>query len=430
MNLKKLFPLGWYFNTNLLLRILIGLILGASLGILFSDNKESLAYIAPLGDIFIRLLKMIVLPVVVASLIVGSASIKPSRLGKIGIKILLFYVITSCFAIIVGLTFGKLFMPGSDLHLVAENAVGKSAEIPSLIKVFTNMIPTNPFGAVSNGKMLPTILFSLFFGLSLAFCRDSNDDNVKKSSETVFLFFQGVSHIIFKVVSWIMQYAPIGVFALIYTVFVKNGANAFGPLLDVTITAYAAMATQMFIVYGILVALFRLNPFAFFKKVSDPMITAFVSRSSGGTLGVSMNAAEHNLGVPRRVYGFTLPIGSTMNMDGTTIYLGVCTIFIANAIGVPLDFTAQMSIIITAVLASVGTAGVPGAGAIMLLMVLNSVGISIDTGSAAAAAYAMIFGIDALLDMGRTAANVTGDLVGTTLIAKSEKELDLTKWNN
>lgn len=425
---KKLFPFGWYFQSNLLIRILLGLILGGVCGVLATDNQQILPYISPFGDVFIRLLKMIVLPVVVASLIVGSASIQPSRLGKVGIKILLFYLMTSFFAIVVGLSFGKLFMPGEGLKLVAENAMGKTAEAPSMVAVLTDIIPTNPFGAISEGKMLPTILFSLFVGLSLAFCRDSKEEEVKKSAEVVFTFFTGINHIIFKIISWIMQYAPIGVFALIFTVFAKSGAQAFGPLFDVTMTAYLAMATQMFIVYGILAFTFKLNPLKFFKKVLDPMVTAFVSRSSGGTLGVSMETAEHKLGVPKKIYGFTLPIGATMNMDGTTIYLGVCAIFIANALGMPLDINAQISIILTAVLASVGTAGVPGAGAIMLIMVLNSVGISIEEGTIAAAAYAMIFGIDALLDMGRTSANVTGDLLGTTLIAKSENEIDMEKW--
>ncbi len=426
---KTLF--SWYFNSNLLLRILLGLILGGVAGILLKDNHSILPYISPFGDVFIRLLKMIVLPVIVASLIVGAASIEPSRLGRIGVKILAFYILTSLFAIIVGLLFGQLTSPGEGLNIVsASGAVAKTTAAPSLVEVFTNMIPKNPFGAISGGKVLPTIVFCLFFGLSLAYCRESEKENVRNASEVVYKFFDGVSEIIFKIVSWIMQYAPIGVFALIFTVFAKNGSEAFGPLVDVTGTVYAALIAQGFIVYGILAMLFRINPVKFFKRVVSPMVTAFVTRSSGGTLAVSMETAEHKMGVHRNVYGFTLPIGATMNMDGTTIYLGVCAVFIANAIGIPLDFSAQMTIVITAVLASVGTAGVPGAGAIMLLMVLESVGLKVESGSAVAAAYAMIFGIDALLDMGRTSMNVVGDMLGTAAVAKSENEMDMSKWED
>ncbi|MDP8098268.1 dicarboxylate/amino acid:cation symporter [Pasteurella atlantica] len=429
MQKKSIF--SWYFNSNLLIRILCGLILGGIVGILFSDNKDIIPYISPFGDVFIRLLKMIVLPVIVASLVVGAASIEPSRLGKIGIKILAFYILTSFFAIIVGLFFGQIFSPGEGLNLVGSaDAVAKTTTAPTLVEVFTNMIPKNPFGAISNGKVLPTIIFCLFFGLSLAHCRESEQENIKKSAEVVYNFFEGVNEIIFKVVAWIMQYAPIGVFALIFTVFAKNGSAAFGPLLDVTGTVYAALITQGLVVYGVLAILFKLNPFKFFKRVIQPMVTAFVTRSSGGTLAVSMETAEHQMGIHRNVYGFTLPIGATINMDGTTIYLGVCAMFIANAVGIPLDFSAQATIIITAVLASIGTAGVPGAGAIMLIMVLESVGLKIEEGSAVAAAYAMIFGIDALLDMGRTSMNVVGDMLGTTVVAKSENEMDMSKWED
>lgn len=427
---KKSF-LSWYFDSNLLLRIFLGLVLGGVLGALLGENSALLPYISPFGDVFIRLLKMIVIPVIVASLVVGAASIEPSRLGKIGVKILLFYVVTSFFAIVVGLLAGSLFSPGEGLNIVGEaGAVAKTGNAPNLVEVFTNMIPKNPFGVIASGSVLPTIVFCLFFGLSLAFCRESESTKTRESAEIVFKFFEGMSEVILKIVAWIMQYAPIGVFALIFSVFAKQGAQAFGPLLGVTGSVYIALIVQGVLVYGVLATLFGLNPVKFFKRVFQPMVTAFVTRSSGGTLAVSMDTAEKKMGVTRNVYGFTLPIGATMNMDGTTIYLGVCAVFIANAVGAPLDFAAQMTIVTTAVLASIGTAGVPGAGAIMLLMVLESVGLTIEEGSAVAVAYAMIFGIDALLDMGRTSMNVVGDMLGTAAVAKSEKEMDLSKWED
>ncbi len=290
------------------------------------------------------------------------------------------------------------------------------------------IIPKNPFSALSNGTVLSVICFSLFFGIALAYLKDSDDKEIKDSAMVVSKFFEGCTQIMFKIIHWIMEYAPIGVFALIYTVFAKQGATAFGPLANVTLTVYLALIFQGLVIYGIIAYLFKICPYRFFKKVRPPMITAFVTRSSGGTLPVSMETAEEDMGIKKGVYSFTLPIGATINMDGTTIYLGVCAMFIANAVGIDLNFSQQSVIVLTAVLASIGTAGVPGAGAIMLLMVLDSIGLKVESGSAVAAAYAMIFGIDALLDMGRTSMNVTGDMLGTALVAKSEGDMDMEIW--
>lgn len=226
-----------------------------------------------------------------------------------------------------------------------------------------------------------------------------------------------------------MQYAPIGVFALIFTVFAKNGAVAFGSLASVTLSVYVGLVLQVVLVYCVICALFKLSPAIFLKKVRPAMITAFVTRSSGATLPVSIQATQ-NMGVPKSIYSFALPVGSTMNMDGTTVYLGVCAIFIANAVGVPLDASQMTTITLTAVLGAIGTAGVPGAGAIMLLMVLESVGLPVEAGSVVAIAYGMILGVDALLDMGRTAMNVVGDVAGAVVVAKQEKALDEEVWQS
>lgn len=421
----------WYFKTNLLLRILIGLILGAIVGVIFQNNASMIGFLKPFGDVFVRLLKMIVVPVIVFTLVSGTSSISPKSLGRIGIKIIAFYVVTSFFAIVMGLIFGNVLSPGEGANL-ANTMAAKAKELtppPSLVDILVGIVPKNPFNALSSGTVLSIICFSLFFGIALAFLKDSEDKEIKQSAEVVSRFFDGCTQVMFKIIHWIMEYAPVGVFALIYTVFAKNGAQAFGQLLDVTVAVYLALIAQGVIIYGIIAYIFKLSPIKFFKKVRPPMITAFVTRSSGGTLPVSMETADESMGVPKGVYSFTLPIGATINMDGTTIYLGVCAMFIANAVGIPLSFSQQSVIVLTAVLASVGTAGVPGAGAIMLLMVLESVGLKVEAGSAVAAAYAMIFGIDALLDMGRTSMNVTGDMLGTTLVAKSEGQIDMDKWN-
>lgn len=418
--------LSWYFKSNLLMRILIGLILGAVAGLVFGSG---IAWVSPFGDIFVRLLKMIVMPVVIFTLVVGAASIHPSRLGRIGVKALLFYMLTSAFAVATGLLVGNLFSPGEGMHLAGvADAAGRELNQPSLIQTFMNIVPTNPFNVIAGGKILPTIFCAMIFGIGLAYLRESDEERIKNAADTVFHFFEGCAEIMYKVVHWILEYAPIGVFALIAVVFGKQGAEAFGPLATVTGAVYVGLAVHLVVVYGGLLTVFGFNFRRFLSKVRAPMVTSFVSRSSGGTLPVSMETAEENMGVSRSVYSFTLPLGATINMDGTAIYQGVCAIFVGFAIGMPLDFGQQLTVIATAVLASIGTAGVPGAGAIMLLMVLESVGLKVEPGTAVAAAYAMIFGIDALLDMGRTSLNVTGDMAATCLVAKTENEIDMTKW--
>ncbi|AKG08195.1 amino acid transporter [Moraxella bovoculi] len=428
MSMSKLF--SWYFKPNLLLRILIGLILGSICGIIFQNAQTAISILSPIGELFIRLLKMIVIPVIASTLIVGASSITPAQLGRIGIKTLIYYTITSIFAIIIGLGVGKLFNPGLGLELIADTASeGKTAEAPSMLQILLEIVPTNPIGVISSGQVLPMIFFCLIFGIALAFGRDSDDENVKKSSDTVFYFVDGVSQAMFKIVGWVMQYAPIGVFALIFIVFSKNGAAAFGSLASVTATVYVGFIMQILLVYCVICALMKLSPLVFLKKARPALITGFVTRSSGATLPVSIQSSQ-NMGVPKNIYSFGLPVGSTMNMDGTTVYLGVCAIFIANAVGVPLDGSQMLTITMAAVLGAIGTAGVPGAGAIMLLMVLESIGLPVEAGSAVAIAYGMILGVDALLDMGRTALNVGGDIAGVVTVAKQENTLDKEAWDS
>lgn len=424
---KKPGLFSWYFKSNLLIRILLGLVLGAAAGLVFGPKID---FVAPLGTAFVRLLKMIVMPVVVFTLVVGAASVNPSRLGRIGMKAMVLYLLTSAFAVTIGLLFANLLSPGESMNLVGVvGSVGKAATPPNVVDTLLNIIPTNPFGAISTGKMLPTIFFAILFGIGLSYLRESEEERIKAAAETVFSFFEGGAEVMYKVVNWILEFAPIGVFALIAVVFGKQGAQAFGPLAMVTFTVFIAFICHLVLVYGGMLTLYGINFFEFLSRSRAAIVTAFVTRSSGGTLPVSMEVAGKNLGVSRGVYSFTLPLGATLNMDGNAIYQGVCVIFVSLAIGAPLDLGMQLTVIATAVLISIGSAGVPGAGAIMLLMVLDSVGLKVEPGSAVAAAYAMIFGIDALLDMGRTALNVTGDLAVTCAVAKSEGELDQEIWD-
>ena len=423
----------WYFKSNLLARILIGLALGAILGIVLGFFPDAVKPFVDgskfFGDLFIRLLKMIVVPVILFSLIAGAASIAPSRLGRVGVKIMVYYLLTSAFAVLIGLVLANIFQPGQGFNVVgAAGVAGKASSAPPLIQTILNIVPTNPVDSLAKGDVLPIIFFAVLFGLGISFVKDSKNESLAKSAGTLFDVCNAAAETMYKIVAGIMQYAPIGVFVLIAQVFAQQGAKAIGPLLVVTVTVYLGLLIHLVGTYGGLLAVWKLGFIRFLKGANEAMITAFVSRSSSGTLPITMRCSEEKLGIPRTICSFTLPLGATINMDGTAIYLGVCAMFIGYATGNPLTINQQLTVIITATLASIGTAGVPGAGAIMLLMVLESVGLKVTEGSAVAAAYAMILGIDALLDMGRTCLNVTGDIAGSAIVAKSEKELDLSKW--
>ena len=431
--MKKVF--GWYFKANLAYRILGALVIGSIIGmivpkgVILFGNTTLLSVIAPFGDLFIRLLKMIIVPIIVASLIMGTSSIEPSKLGRVGGKAVFFYFATTLFAIVIGLACAFVFRPGSGLDLSdASVAVSKTANAPSISEIFLSIVPTNPISSMANTDVLAIICFCIFFGVGLAFCKESNDERIKNSANTVFNFFDGVSEIMFKMVRWIMEYAPIGVFALMFAVFNKSGAGAFSSLANVTIALYVGLALQVILVYCGICLLMKLNPVDFIKKVKDPMLTAFVTRSSNATLPISMDTAEHKMGVPKGVYSFVLPVGATVNMNGTTVYLGICSLFIANACGIDLTMGHYITIIITSILAAIGTAGIPGAGAIMLLLILESIGLKVEGN--VAIAYGMILGIDAILDMGRTSMNVVGDVVASIWVAKTEGELDESKWEH
>jgi Na+/H+-dicarboxylate symporter len=426
--------LDWYFKSNLLSRIMIAQVAGVVVGIalVYGDQDTDKAFVdntKVFGDIFIRLLKMIVVPVILFSLISGAASIAPSKLGRVGVKIIAFYMATSALSVSLGLFFANLIQPGNGLGLVGTAGVqGKAAAAPSLATVFLNIIPTNPAESLAKGDVLPIIFFAMLFGLAISFLKDSKDESLVKSAGTLHDMVNAAAETMYKIVNGIMQYAPIGVFFLISIVFAQQGPKALGPLLMVTLTVYLALIALTVIGYGGLLAVFRMGFFKFLKGANEAMITAFVTRSSSGSLPVTMRVCEEKLGIPRSISSFTLPLGATINMNGTAIYLGVCAMFIGYAIGQPLTFAQQMTVVTTATLAAIGTAGVPGAGAIMLLMVMESIGLKVEAGSAVAAGYAMILGIDALLDMGRTCLNVTGDMVCTAIVAKGEDEMDMSRW--
>ena len=415
---------GGYFGFPLIYKILIGLVIGIIVGII---AKSAIAPVKPLGDFFIRLLQMIVMPVVFFSLVVGAASISPTRGVRAGGKIIVLYIVTTAIAIAIGLALANLFKPGLGMALVGEG-VAKEVTAPSMKDVLLGLIPTNPFGALATGAVLPTIVFAIVLGTALSYIKALKVPRISEASENVLRVFDGLAEAMYKMVRWILEVAPYGVFALIAVVVGTQGAKVLGPLAVVTGAVYLGLVIHYLVVYGGFLRAWGLNPVRCWSGARDASLMAFVTRSSSGTLPVTMRVAEENLGIDRGVYAFTLPLGATVNMDGTALYQAVCALFVANAIGMPLTIGAQMIVMLTAVLASIGTAGVPGAGAIMLLMVLEAVGLPVAAGSSVAIAYGMILGIDAILDMGRTSLNVTGDLVCTSIVAKTENMLNLDFW--
>lgn len=411
-----------YLDFNVLYKILIGLVVGAVAGIILAVcGITSLPpWISMFGDIFTRLLKMIIIPMILGSLVVGASSVSPASVGKIGIRVIIIYLVTSALGVIIGLIMANVFRPSAALAMVeslAATAAGKSGST-DVWSIISNIIPTSVLTSLVNETVLQVIFFALVFGLCLSYLKVSKNERVAAAAKTTYQVFDCLTEIMMMIVRGIMQYAPIGVAVLICGVFAQNGAKVAGALVKVTIACYVGYLLHVVLVYGGLLKIFKVKIKPFVKEARTPFITAFVTRSSNGTLPTSMTAAE-NLGVDKEVYAFSLPLGATINMDGTAIYQGVCAFFmVMSCYGRPLTFGEMGLIIVLATLASIGTAGVPGAGAIMLAMVMQGINMPIAEGTILAGAYAMILGVDAILDMGRTALNVTGDLACTTCVAK------------
>ncbi|MCK4402918.1 MAG: dicarboxylate/amino acid:cation symporter [Dehalococcoidia bacterium] len=415
---------GGYFGFPLIYKIAIGLGVGIVVGIIAGP---AIAPVKPLGDFFVTLLKMCIMPIVLFSLVVGAASISPARGVRIGVKTIVFYLVTTFIAVLIGLAIANLFKPGLGLALVGEEVVREVAA-PAIKDVLLGLIPKNPFAALAEGKVLPTIVFAILVGTALSYLKEMKVPRISEAADTVLRVSDGLAEVMYKLVRWILEIAPYGVFALIAVVVGTQGAKVLGPLGVVTGAVYLGLIIHYLVVYGGALRIWGFNPARFWPRARDASLTAFVTRSSSGTLPVTMTVAREKLGIDRGIYSFTLPLGATINMDGTCLYQAVCAMFIANAVGMPLAIGAQMLVMITAVLASIGTAGVPGAGAIMLLLVLESVGLPVEAGTSVALAYGMILGIDAILDMGRTSLNVTGDLAVTSIIAKTENMINLDFW--
>jgi Na+/H+-dicarboxylate symporter len=398
-----------------------GILTGFAIRTLFAGNGFVDAYIVNGlfevgGQIFVASLKMLVVPLVFVSLVCGTSSLKDlSTLGRMGGKTLAFYVTTTAIAITLALTMGTLFQPGAGADLTAASSF-KSAEAPSLGQVIIDMFPTNPISAMAEGKTLQVIVFAVLFGIAIS--------AAGKPGERIAAFFSDLNEVIMKLVAILMNLAPYGVFFLMAKLFTGLGLGAIVNLAEYFLVLAGTLVLHGLVTYSLMLKGFTgLNPITFLRKMEDAIMFAFSTASSNATIPVTMETVKHRMGVENRVSSFTVPLGATVNMDGTAIMQGVATAFIAQAFNIDLTMGDYLMVIMTATLASIGTAGVPGVGLVMLAMVLNQVGLPLE-------GIALIMGVDRLLDMIRTAVNITGDSAVTVIVAKSEGALDEARFND
>ncbi|BBM67341.1 proton/glutamate symporter [Vibrio alfacsensis] len=417
MNTKK--PMS--LTSRVILGMVAGILTGFAIRTLFADNGFVDAYIVNGlfevgGQIFVASLKMLVVPLVFVSLVCGTSSLKDlSTLGRMGGKTLAFYVATTAIAITLALTMGTLFQPGAGADLTAASSF-KSAEAPSLGQVIINMFPTNPISAMAEGKTLQVIVFAVLFGIAIS--------AAGKPGERIAAFFADLNEVIMKLVAILMHLAPYGVFFLMAKLFTGLGLGAILNLAEYFVVLAGTLLLHGLVTYSLMLKGFTgLSPMKFLRKMEDAIMFAFSTASSNATIPVTMETAKYRMGVENRVSSFTVPLGATVNMDGTAIMQGVATAFIAQAFNIDLTMGDYLMVIMTATLASIGTAGVPGVGLVMLAMVLNQVGLPLE-------GIALIMGVDRLLDMIRTAVNITGDSAVTIIVAKSEGALDEARFND
>ncbi len=398
-------------------QIFIGLILGVVVGLIFGEKAR---LIEPVGTIFLRLITMIVVPLVLVSLMLGTASLGDLRkLGRIGFKTIVYFFLTTMVAISVGLVLANIVKPGLGLNEQVRTELYKNYQSkakvglqqmkkkPSAVEVLVNIVPTNPVKSLVEGNMLQVIFLALLFGIILTVIN-------KKKAEVLINILDGLNEAIIQVVRVAMKLAPYGVLALIAAVIGQYGVHIL-----ITLLKYSLVVIGGLIIYTVAMNSFTLsllgktNPLRFFQAVKEAMIIAFSTSSSNAALPVSMDCVEH-IGVSREYSSFVIPLGATINMDGTALYQGVAAVFIAQIYGIPLHFMDQITIVLMATLASVGAAGVPAAGIITLAMVLKQIGIPLE-------GIALILGVDRFLDMCRTTTNIVGDMACSVVIKESEK---------
>ncbi len=414
-------------KTSMTKKILRGMLLGLVLGSLMNNFAHDVSWVQDylvmglfhvLGSMFISMLKMLVVPLVTFSLICGVVGIGDiGKLGRVGGKAFAYYMLTTALAITLAIALASFFAPGAGFELAgAASSSFTAPEAPPFTQVLIDLIPTNPVAAYAEGNMLQIIFFTILFASCMLV--------IGKKAQPLMDLADIMNDVMMQVVNVVMWLAPIGVFALMAKTFAQQGIDLIIPMLGYFGTLVLALLLHVSVTMVLLLKLFgKVNPITFMKKMTAAQIFAFSTSSSNATIPVTLQTVEKRLGVDESIASFTVPFGATINMDGTAIMQGVATVFIANVYGIDLGIMGYLTVIGMSVLASIGTAGVPGVGLIMLAMVFNQVGLPVE-------GIALIIGVDRLLDMIRTAVNVTGDAAVSTIIARSEKGLDMYVFNN
>jgi len=390
-------------------KLAIGFGLGIIAGLIFQFTGWNAKILQPFGDLFIRLIRMVVVPLVVSSLIAGAASMgDTTKFGRVAVKILVFYFFTTAVAVTIGLVVANGVHPGSGIALIPEGLEAKEVVAPTLTQTLLNIVPMNPIEAMAKGELLPMIFFAIIFGFALSALGEAGRPLVK--------LFETIMNVMIKVTGYVMEYAPYGIFALITVTVGVHGPKVLLPLIKLIGVMYLVAFLHILIVYTPFIALVgKMRPWHFYRGVGEPLLVAFTTCASAAALPLNIQAVE-KLGVPKSISSFTIPLGNTINMDGAAIYLGVAAIFISEVFGIPLDFNQQLTIILMAILASIGSVGVPGAALIVMTMVFTAVGLPME-------GIALVAGVDRILDMARTPLNILGDAVGAVVVSQSEGEL-------
>ncbi len=441
--------LRWYFKTPLILRIIVSFVVGSLVGgILWYLSQRTggtevtgttalekvIPYISPFGQVFVHMLKMIVVPIIFFSLVVGASSLAISRFGRIGLKTILWYLFCSLVAAVLGTSLALAISPGAGADLDAwQELVGIKGEQAdelareasaegTLSQLLLNLF-RNPFEALATGNFLPIIVFAIMFGLAMRVLIEAGGEQRVSRLEMLGSLLEACRDAMFKLVDWILEYSPIGVLALTIVNFALYGPSIVGPYVSVTVGVVLGIITMVFVVYPLLLwVVTRQNPLGVLKRIKEPMIMAFITRSSAATLPVSIKTAEEELKIRNELASFSLPLGATVNMDGVCVHLPMFAVLAANMFGIELTLGSLTLLVITTVLSSIGAGGVPGGSLMLLFIILETMGLS---GQQVAVIVALALGINPILDMFETMNNITGDLVCSYAVATNEGLVDV-----
>ncbi|MBN2456019.1 MAG: dicarboxylate/amino acid:cation symporter [Sedimentisphaerales bacterium] len=441
--MKRLFR--WYFKTSLILRIVINLAVGAVIGVGLwmasessaqFDSYKIISYISPFGNIFVYMLKMIVIPVIFFSILIGAASLPIKKMGSVGLKTIFWYFLTSVLAAVLGAALAIMINPGAETELtdwqeMAGQLSNQTQEIGTkgeTAGTFTSLLYSmfqNPFKALSQSNFLPIIVFTILFGLAIRVVMENsrNDESIRRL-DVLLDIVKACRDAMFKLVDWVLEYSPIGVLALTITNFGLYGPKIVGPYVSVTLGVVGGIIIMVFVVYPLLMfAVTRHNPFVVLKRIQEAMIMAFVTRSSAATLPVSLKVADEELHIHNELSSFSLPLGATINMDGVCVHLPMFAVLAGNMFGMDITFPGLAILVITTVLASIGAGGVPGGSLMLLFIILEMMGLN---STQTSVIVALALGINPILDMFETMNNITGDLVCTYTVANNENLINKT----